>query len=124
MDIIITGDSVVPLYEQIENQLKEQILQGKLEQGSSLPSIRMMAKELKVSIITVKRAYEELEQEGFIETAPGKGSFVSMANKERLMEIRMSQLEDQLAEVIATAKGMDMSLEELQERVQLIYEEE
>ena len=124
MDIIITGDSVVPLYEQIENQLKEQILQGKLEQGSSLPSIRMMAKELKVSIITVKRAYEELEQEGFIETAPGKGSFVSMANKEWLMEIRMSQLEDQLAEVIATAKGMDMSLEELQERVQLIYEEE
>lgn len=123
MDIFIVGDSAVPLYEQITNQIKEQILQGKLEQGSSLPSIRMMARELKVSIITVKRAYEELEQEGFIETAAGKGSYVSLNNKERLLEIRMSQLEEQLVEIIHSAKSMNMSLEEIQERVQLIYEE-
>lgn len=123
MDIIIVGDSVIPLYEQITRQIKEQILQGKLEQGSILPSIRMMAKELKVSIITVKRAYEDLEQEGFVKTTPGKGTYVSLDNRERLMEIRISQLEEKLEEVISSAKNIDMSLEDLVERVTLIYRE-
>lgn len=123
MDIIIVGDSVIPLYEQITRQIKEQILQGKLEQGSILPSIRMMAKELKVSIITVKRAYEDLEQEGFVKTTPGKGTYVSLDNRERLMEIRISQLEEKLEEVISSAKSIDMSLEDLVERVTLIYRE-
>lgn len=123
MDIIIVGDSVIPLYEQITKQIKEQILQGKLEQGSILPSIRMMAKELKVSIITVKRAYEDLEQEGFVKTTPGKGTYVSLDNRERLMEIRISQLEEKLEEVISSAKSIDMSLEDLVERVTLIYRE-
>ena len=123
MDIIISGDSAIPLYEQIIRQLKEQILQGKLEQGSILPSIRALAKELKVSIITVKRAYEELEQEGFVETTPGKGTYVSMDNRERLREIRMSQIEEKLEEVVTSAKNIGMNLEDLIECITLIYEE-
>ena len=108
---------------QIVSQIKEQVLQGKLEQGSALPSIRMMAKELKVSIITVKRAYEELENEGFIETVPGKGTYVSMKNKARLRELQISQLEEQIENIVRMAKSMDMSLEDVQERVKIFYEE-
>lgn len=123
MDIIISGDSAIPLYEQITRQLKEQILQGELEQGSILPSIRVLAKELKVSIITVKRAYEELEQEGFVETTPGKGTYVSMDNRERLREIRMSQIEEKLGEAVSSAKNIGMNLEDLIKCITLIYEE-
>ena len=123
MDIIIVNDSAIPLYEQIISQIKEHILRGELDQGTLLPSIRMMAKELKVSIITVKRAYEDLETEGFVHTTPGKGTYVSMANRERLKELQMSQLEERLEAVVVAAKSKDMSLEELQERVALIFEE-
>lgn len=123
MDIYIVSDSSLPLYEQITNQIKEQILQGKIEQGSLLPSIRMMAKELKVSIITVKRAYEDLEEEGYVHTVPGKGTYISMENKERLRELRISQIEEQIEELVSVAKSIDMSLEEIQERVRIFYEE-
>ncbi len=123
LDIIIVNDSAIPLYEQIINQIKENVLKGELAQGTLLPSIRMMAKELKVSIITVKRAYEELEIEGFVQTVHGKGTYVSLANRERLKEIQMSQLEEKLEAVVVTAKSIEMSLEELQERVALIFEE-
>ena len=122
MNIYIISDSALPLYEQIVSQIKEQVLQGKLEQGSALPSIRMMAKELKVSIITVKRAYEELENEGFIETVPGKGTYVSMKNKARLRELQISQLEEQIENIVRMAKSIDMSLEDVQERVKIFYE--
>ncbi len=123
MDIIIVNDSATPLYEQMTSQIKALILKGDLEQGALLPSIRMMAKELKVSIITVKRAYEELEKEGFVQTTPGKGTYVSLANKERLKEMQMSQIEEQLEKAIVAAKSIDMSLEEIKERIELIYEE-
>ena len=123
MDIIIVNDSATPLYEQIISQIKAAILKGEIQQGALLPSIRMMAKELKVSIITVKRAYEDLEREGFVETTPGKGTYVSLANKERLKEMQMSQLEEKLEAIVIAAKSMDMTLEELQERVVMIYEE-
>lgn len=123
MNIIVTGDNAIPMYEQIAEQIKAAILQGELEQGSALPSIRILAKELKVSIITVKKAYEALEQEGFIQTVIGKGCYVSMENRERLIEMRISQLESRLEEIILSAKGMNISLEELQNRVQIIYEE-
>ena len=123
LDIIIVNDSAIPLYEQIINQIKENVLKGELAQGTLLPSIRMMAKELKVSIITVKRAYEELETEGFVQTVHGKGTYVSLANRERLKEIQMSQLEEKLEAVVVAAKSIEMSLEELQERVALIFEE-
>lgn len=124
IEILITNSSSIPLYEQITNQIKEQVLQGRIEQGSLLPSIRMMAKELKVSIITIKRAYEDLEAEGFVETVPGKGTYISLNNKERLKEIRMSQIEEQIGEIVTAAKNIQMSLQEIQERVKMIYEEE
>lgn len=124
MNICIVGESAIPLYEQITGQIKEQVLKGEIEQGSPLPSIRMMAKELKVSIITVKRAYEDLEKEGFVETVPGKGTYISLANKERLREMLMSQIEEQLEQVITSAKSINMTLEDIQNRVQIIYEEE
>ena len=123
MDIIIVNDSATPLYEQMTSQIKTLILKGELAQGELLPSIRMMAKELKVSIITVKRAYEELEKEGFVQTTPGKGTYVSLANRERLKEIQMSQIEEQLEKAIIAAKSINMSLEEIKERIELIYEE-
>jgi GntR family transcriptional regulator len=123
MDIIIVNDTATPLYEQIVCQIKRLILEGKLKQGEIIPSIRLMAKELKVSIITVKRAYEELEQEGFVQTTPGKGTYVSLNNMERLKEIQMSQIENKLEEAIIAAKSIGMSLEEIKERLEIIYEE-
>ena len=123
MDILISNDSPVKLYEQIENQIKNQILNGSLKSGEMLPSIRMLAKELKVSIITTKRAYEELEKEGFIETVVGKGTFVSGANSERLKEAAMAEMEDRLEDVIIKAKSLGLGIEELIEILKSIYME-
>ena len=111
------------LYEQIENQIKNEILNGNLKSGEMLPSIRMLAKELKVSIITTKRAYEELEKEGFIETVVGKGTFVSGTNSERLKEAAMAEMESRLEEVIVTAKSLGLGLDECIEILKDIYEE-
>lgn len=80
MDIIISNSSGLPIYEQIENQIKAMIISGKLTQGEALPSMRLLAKDLRISVITTKRAYEELERDGFIETVMGRGSFVAKAN--------------------------------------------
>lgn len=123
MDILISNDSSVKLYEQIENQIKNEILNGNLKSGEMLPSIRMLAKELKVSIITTKRAYEELEKEGFIETVVGKGTYVSGANSERLKEAAMAEMESRLEEVIITAKSLGLELDECIEILKDIYEE-
>ena len=100
MNINISNTSTIPLYEQIQTQIKSQILNGNLKSGEGLPSIRNLAKELKVSIITTKRAYEELEKEGFIETVTGKGTFVSKQNTERLKEITLYDIENKLEEII------------------------
>lgn len=123
MDILISNDSPVKLYEQIENSIKNEILNGNLKSGEMLPSIRMLAKDLKVSIITTKRAYEELEKEGFIETVVGKGTFVSGANSERLKEAAMAEMESRMEEVIVNAKSLGLSLDECIEILKSIYEE-
>ena len=123
MDILISNSSPVALYEQIETQIKNQILNGNIKSGDPLPSIRSLAKELKVSIITTKRAYEELEKEGFIETVVGKGTFVSGANSERLKEAAMAEMESRLEEVIISAKSLGLSLEECIEIFKSLYEE-
>ncbi|MDO5515921.1 MAG: GntR family transcriptional regulator [Clostridium sp.] len=123
MDIIISNGSPVKLYEQIENAIKNEILNGSLKSGEMLPSIRMLAKDLKVSIITTKRAYEELEKEGFIETVVGKGTFVSGVNSERLKEAAVAEMESRLEEVIVTAKSLGLSLDECIEILKDIYEE-
>ena len=123
LDILISNSSPVALYEQIENQIKNQILNGNLKPGDPLPSIRSLAKELKVSIITSKRAYEELEKEGFIETVIGKGTFVSGYNSERLREAAMAEMEDKLEAVIISAKALGVTLDECIEILKSIYEE-
>lgn len=124
MDITISNSSSVPLYEQIISQIKQLVLSDALKQDEVLPSIRNLAKEIKVSIITVKRAYEELEAEGFIQTIPGKGTYVSSVSLERLKEARMSQIEQEIEKIVLAAKSIGMSLEDLEERLKMIYEED
>jgi GntR family transcriptional regulator len=123
MDIIISNSSGEPIYQQIYEQMKSSIMQGALKEGESLPSIRNLAKELQISVITTKRAYEELEREGFIETVPGKGSFVSTNNKELLKEIRLKELEYKLSEIISESKLLGLKFEELQEMLKLLFYE-
>ena len=123
LNINISNTSTIPLYEQIQTQIKSQILNGSLQAGDGLPSIRNLAKELKVSIITTKRAYEELEKDGFIETVIGKGTFVSNQNTERLKEITLYNLENKLEEIIKQAKSAGITLEEGLEIFKSIYED-
>ena len=123
LNISISNTSTIPLYEQIQSQIKNQILNGSLKPGEGLPSIRNLAKELKVSIITTKRAYEELEKDGFIETVIGKGTFVSNQNTERLKEFTLYEIENKLEEIIKQAKSVGITLEEGIEIFKSIYEE-
>lgn len=123
LNINVSNSSTIPLYEQIQNQIKAQILSGCLTPGEGLPSIRNLAKELKVSIITTKRAYEELEKEGFLQTVTGKGTFVAQQNTERLKEMAMYEIESKLEEIIKQAKSVGVSLEEGIEIFKSIYEE-
>ena len=123
MNIIISNTSDEPIYLQIVNQMKEQILKGQLTDSQALPSIRNLAKELNISVITTKRAYEELEKEGLIITVAGKGSYVAPLNREMLREAKLKMVEEALAEAVNTAKMAGLSLEELKEMLELIYEE-
>lgn len=123
MNIIISNSSAVPLYEQIQNQIKSQILSGDLSSEELLPSIRSLAKELKVSIITTKRAYEELEKEGYIITVAGKGSYVCSQSTERLKEVALFEMESKLEEIILVAKKMGIAQGEFIEIIKSIYEE-
>jgi GntR family transcriptional regulator len=123
MKIIISNSSNEPIYQQIVRQLKEGILKGHLTAGSALPSIRGLAKELHISVITTKRAYEELEKEGFIETAPGRGSFVAVQNRELLRKKGLAIVEEKLAEAVLTAKSLDISCEELSKLLHQLYKE-
>ncbi|MEW9080594.1 GntR family transcriptional regulator [Terrisporobacter glycolicus] len=123
MNIIISNSSAVPLYEQIQNQIKSQILSGDLNSEELLPSIRSLAKELKVSIITTKRAYEELEKEGYIQTVAGKGSYVCSQSTERLKEAAIFEMESKLEEIILSAKKMGINEKDFMEIIKSIYEE-
>ncbi|KAJ51804.1 GntR family transcriptional regulator [Clostridium tetanomorphum] len=123
MNIIISNSSGEPIYEQIVKQIKSLILTGDLTEGDSLPSIRNLAQELRISVITTKRAYEELEKESFIETVPGKGSFVASQNKELLKEKRMRLIEEKLSQVVDESKLINLSLDELIEMLKILYEE-
>ncbi|MBV4428617.1 GntR family transcriptional regulator [Clostridium tyrobutyricum] len=122
MNIIISNISRDPIYEQITNQVKDNIVRGNISAGKLLPSIRNLAKELKISVITTKRAYEELEREGFIETVPGKGSYVSSQNKELLKEKKMKSIEDKLMEAIEESKIIGLTKSELKEMLDILYD--
>ncbi|UJL46581.1 GntR family transcriptional regulator [Virgibacillus sp. NKC19-16] len=123
MNIIISNAVDQPIYVQIKNQMKEQILHGQLQEKESLLSIRKLAKDLQVSVITTKKAYEELEKEGFIETFPGKGSFVASQNSELLREKQLKLIEDQMAKMLEDSKAFNIPLNELIEMMKLLYEE-
>lgn len=123
MDIIINNSSGVPIYEQIEEQIKSQIMTGELMEGESLPSMRVLAKDLKISIITTKRAYEDLERDGFIESITGKGSFVKGINGDIVKENMMFAVQELLETAIEKAKLGKISYEELSEMLKLLYEE-
>lgn len=123
MNIIISNSSSVPLYEQIQGQIKAEIVSLNLMPGEVLPSIRSLAKELKVSIITTKRAYEELEKEGFIQTVAGKGTFVANQNSERLKEIAKYEIECKLEEIIRQAKAVNISFDDWIEISKNLFEE-
>lgn len=123
MDIIISNASGVPIYEQIEEQIKSQIMTGELSAGGALPSMRVLAKELRISVITTKRAYEDLERDGFIESVVGKGSFVKGVNAEIMRENTLYAIEELLDKAADRAVMGKVSLEEMQEMLRLIYEE-
>ncbi|WP_283695610.1 GntR family transcriptional regulator [Clostridium perfringens] len=113
MNIVVSNTSGVPIYEQIAKAIKNEILSGDLKENSALPSIRSLASELRVSVITTKRAYEELERDGFIYTLPGKGSYVAEQNKELLMEEKLREIEGKLGEAIDIANSIGLTFEEL-----------
>lgn len=123
MDIIISNSSGVPIYEQIEEQIKSQIMTGELAAGDALPSMRMLAKDLKISVITTKRAFEELERDGFIESVVGKGSFVKGINSEIMRESMLRDIEDSLEKAADKAILGKISLDEMKEMLTVIFEE-
>ena len=124
LNIVISNSSGKPIYEQITNQVKAAILSGELSPGDALPSMRLLAKELRISVITTKRACEELEREGFVETVVGKGSFVARQNRELLREARLREVEARLEQAVEAARGGGVSLAELQEMLTLLCEGE
>ena len=124
MDIIIRNTGDVPIYEQIKSQIKSQILRGTLGEGEGLPSLRLLARDLRVSVITTKRAYEELEREGFIVTVPGKGCFVAPRNLELVREEGRRRVEEHLTKAVEAARSGGVSREELTQMLGLLWEEE
>ena len=124
MKIIISGNSDLPIYLQIINQIKEQILSGQIEENQKLPSMRALAKELGISFITTKKSYEELEKQGLINTVPGKGCFVSHFNKELVYEAKMREIEEILEKAIDLSNMIGLSKEELILTLESLYEGE
>lgn len=123
MNIIISNSDKTPIYEQITRQIKDMIMSGRLKEGDALPSMRYLAKELRISMITTKRAYEELERDGYIASYVGKGSFVKAANQEFIKEQNRLEMEQALAVAVDKAKLSDISLTELTELITLMFQE-
>lgn len=123
MDIIISNLSNDPIYLQIVNQIKAMIMSGELAPGEALPSMRNLAMQMRISLITTKRAYEELERDGFIESYTGKGSFVKAQNKEMLREESYRQIEEHISQAVDKAKLSGIELDELLDIMKTIYME-
>lgn len=124
MDIKISNAGGVPIYEQIVSQVKAKIIAGELREGDALPSMRLLAKELRISVITTKRAYEELEREGFIVAMTGKGSFVAGRDLEFVREEQLRQIEEHMAAIAELAASCKLSFDELVEMLRLMFEGE
>lgn len=121
MDIIISNSSDKPIYAQIADQIKNAVITGGLQEGDALPSIRLLARELHISVITTRRAYEELERDGFLETVAGKGSFVARKNGEFIREEQLRKTEGFLQSAVDAAKLAGIPLAELRELLELLY---
>ena len=124
MNIIISNASNLPIYEQIYTQIKNAIIAGDLEEGDALPSIRQLAKDLRISVITTKRAYEELERDGFIDTVAAKGCFVAAKNIEMLREEKLREIEEHMREILRLAPACGLSDLDVLEQFRVIVEEE
>ena len=122
MNIIINTASMIPIYEQIMETIKQKISAGELKEGDALPSVRALAKDLKISALTVKKAYDALEEEGFTATVHGKGSYVRAANLAALKEERLREIEEELSRVIEKARLYELTAEELRELFQILME--
>lgn len=124
MNILIDNKSGTPIYDQIYSQIKSQIISGALKQDELLPSIRGLAKDLRISFITTKRAYEELEKEGFIYTLPAKGCYVAPKNVELLREENLKKIEEHIDEIVRLAASCNLSKQEIMEMVHFSLEEQ
>ena len=124
MEIVISNSSDKPIYEQIASQIREQVLTGVLAAGDKLPSIRSLATQLRISAITTKRAYQDLEAQGYINTVPGKGCFVAGNNLELLREERLRKVEDSLARAVSEARSAGITTDELREMLDLLLEDD
>lgn len=123
MHIILNNNSMVPVYEQLVNQIKNSIITGNLKENEALPSVRVFATELKISALTVKKAYDHLEEDGFVVTVHGKGTFVAPANRELAIEARKKMIENELSTVIDKAKSIGMTVSELHNLVDILMED-
>jgi GntR family transcriptional regulator len=121
MTILLSNQSGPPIYQQIFDQVRDQILSGDLPPGTALPSIRALAKDLRVSVITTKRAYDELEAAGYLYTVPGKGCYVAQADTQRIREGYLTQIEDHLTQAISLARTCDLRQEELLDLLRLLW---
>ena len=124
MEIVISNSSDKPIYEQIASQIREQVLAGMLVEGEQLPSIRSLATQLRISAITTKRAYQDLEAQGFIHTVPGKGCFVADHSPQLVREAVQTQLEEHLTQAIELARRCGLSLEEIEALLRLLWSDE
>ena len=124
MEIVVRNKTSRPLYEQITSQIKMQIMSGELKAGEALPSIRSLARSLQISVLTVQKAYDVLQEQGFIETTAGKGCFVSAQNPDFYLEEQQKKIEEHLAEAIEIARTSGITLDKLSGLLTLLYEEE
>jgi len=124
MNIIISNSGDTPIYEQIKEQIKNKIISNELKSGELLPSIRNLAKDLRISVITTKNAYEGLEREGYVETIPGKGVYIANKNIEIIREEQLQKIENLMDTAVSIAKISDISKEEMQNILNILYEEE
>lgn len=121
MNIIISNSSSVPIYEQIKNQIINQIMSDELREGESIPSIRSLASDIKISVMTIKKAYDELEKEGYIKSVQGKGTFVSPKNKELVKEQANKEIEKHISEIIDIADRFNIDKKEILDLFEFIY---
>ena len=124
MNIIISNNSSIPIFEQIENAIKQAIFSNELKEEDMLPSVRSLANDLKISFLTVKRAYDNLEQAGFIKTVQGKGSFVASKNLELIKEEKLKEIQDYIEKIYNISKIANISEEEIEELFKMIFEED